>query len=316
MPDGGGGGRPLVALTGATGFLGIHLTAALDAAGFRVRALARNGRPVAGAAETVAGDLADAVALRRLVAGANAVVHAAGLTKARSAAEFDAVNAGGTARLLDGLGGAAPDAHVVLISSLAAREPQLSPYAASKRAGEREAGARVPEDRLAVVRPPALYGPHDRATLAVFRAARSGLCPLPGGDRGERIALLDGRDAADAVARLLKERRRGTFALADSRPGGYGMHEIFEAAARAQGRTARFVAIPAPAFRLLGRGGAVLGRLAGRAPLLSPGKVREMLHPDWSVDPADMPPGLAGSARSIGRGFAETVAWYRQAGWL
>ena len=80
----------------------------------------------------VLGDLSDEAALRRLVEGADAVVHAAGLIKARRPADFLAINRDGTA-LLSAL---APDARFLLLSSLAAREPQLSPYAASKRAAE------------------------------------------------------------------------------------------------------------------------------------------------------------------------------------
>ena len=90
----------VVAVTGATGFLGLHLIPALARAGAHIRILARKNpaHPAwAGIAfETVQGNLEDASALERLVTGADAVIHAAGLIKAHSRAEFLRTNQGGS----------------------------------------------------------------------------------------------------------------------------------------------------------------------------------------------------------------------------
>lgn len=312
--------RPTVALTGATGFLGRHLLASLAGAGWHVRALSRSGRIENGdgngsRAEVVAGGLGDAAALGRLLDGADALVHAAGLVKAVRPADFARVNAEGAAELLRAAGECAPNAHVVLVSSLAAREPQLSAYAASKREGEERARGLVAPGRLTIVRPPTLYGPHDRASLAVFRSARMALTPLLA-NGPERIAMLHAADAADTIAALLAARAAGLFALADDRPQGYRMRDIFTEAGRAQGRRPRFVRVPPPLFRGVCGGAALLARASGRAAILSPGKAREMLHPDWSVDPRDMPPAGLRRSRSLAAGFSQTVAWYRENGWL
>ena len=140
----------LVAVTGVTGFVGPHLVAALARRGWqaapagaalvalavarRRRCRNRSGRPV------------DEAALARLVAGADAVIHAAGLIKARRPADSAASIATAPRRLA----ALAPRPPFILLSSLAAREPQLSPYAASKRAAE-EALAR--SDRALARRP-------------------------------------------------------------------------------------------------------------------------------------------------------------------
>jgi uncharacterized protein YbjT (DUF2867 family) len=79
----------LVAVTGATGFLGRRLVKALAQQGWTVRILAR--RDVADPAwaglepQLVIGDLANARALAALCDGAETVVHVAGLIKARTA---------------------------------------------------------------------------------------------------------------------------------------------------------------------------------------------------------------------------------------
>ena len=124
-----------IVLTGATGFVGRHVLRALLAGGWRVRALVRDparlrlptGTPE-DAVEVVLGDLADDAALARLMEGAEAVVHLAGLVAAAREIDFYAVNAEGARRLAQ----AAARAGVrrfVHVSSLAAREPELSPYA-------------------------------------------------------------------------------------------------------------------------------------------------------------------------------------------
>ncbi len=173
-----------VALTGASGFIGARLAARLAEKGYRVKALrhraalpepASDSRP-----EVVPGGLGDDAALARLCAGADAVVHCAALVRARRAREFQRVNAEGVARLARAAAGAGSRPSVLLLSSLAAREPGLSAYAASKRAGERALAEQGSGLEWTVFRPPAVYGPGDRELLSVFRWVRrvaSRRCP-------------------------------------------------------------------------------------------------------------------------------------------
>src|SRR5512136_900734 len=115
--------KPLAALTGGTGFVGSHVADALLASGYRVRALVRRpeepgwleGLDV----EIVKGDVRETASLDGLVRGASAVVHAAGKTSARSESDYLAANAGGTANVAAAAKRLSPDAHVVLVSSLA-----------------------------------------------------------------------------------------------------------------------------------------------------------------------------------------------------
>ncbi|TMJ23085.1 MAG: NAD-dependent epimerase/dehydratase family protein, partial [Alphaproteobacteria bacterium] len=218
----------LVAVTGATGFVGPHLVAALARHSWKLRLLVRRWTPLPSLpgveAEIVWGDLSDEASLRALVGGADAVIHAAGLIKARRPAEFDRINRDGTARL----SALAPDVPFLLLSSLAAREPQLSPYAASKRAAEEAVAAR--SGPWLTLRAPAVYGPGDRETLAYFKMAKRGFALQPGQPRGRpeaRLSLIHVEDLAEALALALdRPVPPGVHEIDDGHAGGYSHDDM------------------------------------------------------------------------------------------
>lgn len=312
--------RPTVAVTGATGFIGPHVVRLLDRDGWQVRILTRRARiddPPGPAIERVQGALDDPDSLRRLVRGATAVVHVAGLIKARTRAAFFQANADAVDRLA-AIAAAQPDPpRFVLMSSLAAREPALSAYAASKRAGETalmEAGG-LP---WTILRPPAVYGPGDRATLPFFRCVRYGFGPVLGSPAG-RLSLVNVEDLAAAVGAVLaSERSVGLVAeLDDGRPGGYGWPELVRVAAEQLGRRAHVMRVPKAIPYSLGWMNALLVGLPGYTPMLTPGKVRELYHRDWVCDPAAILDKTAWRPNMpIEQGFASTIAWYRERRWL
>ena len=313
---------PLAALTGGTGFLGSHLATALAARGFRLRILARRDAPHPLwrdlNADLVTGDLDDTPALRRLVRDCDVVIHAAGLIKARSRREFLAVNRDGAVRLAAVAQRHAPAAHLIGISSLAARVPRLSAYAESKHAGERGLAGSF-AGRLTIIRPPVIYGPWDRATLGIFRAAGKPIVPVPGSSQA-RIAMIHVEDAAAAIAGLAAwtEAPGGTIhALADLRPSGYAPRDILGLAAAALGNHPRFIRLPGSAVRLAGAAASLLAWVSGRPAVFGAGKAREMLYPCWGVTAQELLPAMhTAPGFDLLRGFASTVAWYRRTGWL
>ena len=309
---------PVAAVTGGTGFLGGYIIAALAEAGWRVRLLTRRdpahpllaGIPV----ELVAGDLGDPAALSRLVQGAAAVVHAAGLVKARSRREFLAVNRDGAARLAGIVAREAPRARFVLVSSQAARMPGLSPYAASKRAGEAAVAAMLGDTPWVVLRPCVIYGPWDQEGLAMLRMARRWITPVP--RRPEpRIAMIHARDAAAAVVALSRDGPgRVTFEVTDERLDGYGWTELLRSIGTELGRVPYTVPVPDLLLRAAGAAGDAVAALSGRLSLFGGGKVREILHRDWSSEAGSQPPASLWRPRvDLRTGLRETVAWWREA---
>jgi 2-alkyl-3-oxoalkanoate reductase len=308
------------ALTGATGFLGLHLLPALLRAGFNVRILARRdpNHPAWRGLdfETIRGGLEDPDALAELVRGADLVVHSAGLIKARGDGEFLRVNRDGTVALAAITRREAPQARFLQISSIAAREPGLSDYSFSKHAAELAARVIFADaaEQLAIIRPPAIYGPWDKETLPLFQSTQRRFSAVIG--RG-KLTVIHASDAADAIIALTKHWRPGQFTLADDRPQGYRMRELLQAGARATGGTPRLVQLPDPLVLAAGRVTGLLTRISGKTQIFGLGKAREALHPDWSVSPEELLPAEIFTPRfGLAEGFADTVAWYRRAGWL
>jgi 2-alkyl-3-oxoalkanoate reductase len=305
----------LVAVTGATGFVGPPLVAALARRGFKLRLLVRRWSPLPSLdgieAELVLGDLLDEAALRRLVDGADTVIHAAGLIKARRPADFMAVNRDGTA-LLSAL---APEARVILLSSLAAREPQLSPYGASKRAAESVVTGR--SGPWLVVRAPAVYGPGDRETLAYFRAAAWGFAPRPR-IRDARLSLIHVADLAETLALAAEQPPPASiYEIDDGREGGYRYEDMADAAARALQRPVRSLAIPRPVMEIIAHVNEFGHSVGGPVQILAGGKVNELFHSDWTVHGRQLAAALGFRARyDLMTGFTDTILWYRRHGWL
>lgn len=302
-----------IAITGGTGFVGRHTLMEAVRQGLQVRALTRRKRDPSDGITWIAGALEDRDSLARLCAGADAVIHLAGVTNAPDAAGFEAGNVLGTACMRRAAGGL-PFVHV---SSLSAREPQLSAYGSSKRRAEDR--AREGPGRIAMVRPPAIYGPGDTELLALFKAVRLGIVPLPSNARASMLYAPDLAEALIALARdLIADGLSdgGNFEIDDGH-GGYTQAQIARTIATALGRRATIVPIAAAGLRLGAAIDTAVSRLRGRAPKLSFDRASYLAHPDWTVNMTPLLSlGLWKPRTALPEGTAETARWYRAAGWL
>ena len=301
----------VIAITGATGFVGQAVLEQAAAQGIAIRALARQPQPPRAGVEWVEGNLDDTAALARLVDRAEAVIHIAGVVNAADTAGFTAGNVAGTLNVVTAAM-LAGTLRFVQVSSLSAREPQLSVYGASKLKGEKVVMA-SPLD-WTVVRPPAVYGPRDREMLELFRFARTGIVPLP--PHGKMAAI-----HVDDLARLLlalvpggDEVSHKVFEPDDAHPGGWTHKSFARAIGWAVGKRITPLPLPAFALRAAARGDRLLRRAAAK---LTEDRVGYMCHPDWTVR-EEMRPPVARWVPEIGtrEGLKATAKWYREAGWL
>ena len=237
--------------------------------------------------ELVSGDLESAAALRQLVVDSAAIVHAAGSVRGNNPDAFLQTNLEGTRLMLDATAEAAPNSRFLLVSSLAAREPQLSWYADSKHRGENLVTAS--ELDWVVLRPPAVYGPGDREMRAIFDWMRRGVALVPGAVDA-RTSLLHVDDLVAAILACLDcDAAYGrVFELGDGKSGGYDWAELAAVAATAYQRRVRLVRPPAPLLDAVAALSLRWARLTGRPAMLTPAKLRELRPSNWVTDNTEL----------------------------
>ena len=295
----------IIALTGGTGFVGKRVIALATEAGHGLRALTRRPQPAAEGVTWIEGALDAPDAVARLVDGADAVLHVAGVVNTPDLAGFIHGNIDGTQAVIDAAI-AARISRFVHVSSLSAREPGLSNYGWSKAESER----RVEGSPLAwtIVRPPAVYGPGDLDMLDTFRIAKLGIAvmPPPG-----KMAVIHVDDLARLLLALsIRDVGRLIFEPDDGTPGGWTHADFLgQAIGDAVGR--RVLPLPLPRALLL-IAARVDGLLRGSKAKLTRDRVGYMCHPDWTVDPARRPPpDLWQPSIPTKDGLVQTAAWYR-----
>jgi len=299
-----------VAITGATGFVGGRLLNQALTAGHEVRALTRRPQGPRDGVTWVDGTLDRPGSLDRLCDGVDAVIHVAGVINAPHPAGFEAGNVTGTSTML----GAAEKAGVqrfVHVSSLAAREPKLSTYGASKAGAEALVAASLLPS--AIVRPPAVYGPGDKEMLELFRMAKRGVVLLP---PAGRLSLIHVDDLARLLLALAEPACPKGLLIEpdDGRHGGWAHEEFGQALGRALGRPVMTISAPRPVLDLCAK---VDGWLRRERAKLTPDRVAYFCHPDWMVDPGHGAPEAVWMPQiETEVGLAKTVKWYRQQGWL
>ena len=301
----------IIAMTGATGFVGQAVLDEAAARGITVRALTRREQPARDGVTWVQGDLGNHAALAELVGGADAVLHIAGVVNAPDAAGFHAGNVAGTEAVL----AAAKQAGLnrfVHVSSLAAREPGLSNYGKSK--ADAEAAVTASSLDWTLVRPPAVYGPRDAEIFELFKAARWHFVPMPPPGRTSIIHVED-------LARLLVElARQGeqtfgkTYEPDDGTPGGFTHRQLAKAIGAAMGKRVWAPGVPRGLLKAAARGDRML---RGAGAKLTPDRASYMCHPDWVSSPDKaVPPDIWQPVISGSQGLTQTAAWYHEAGWL
>ena len=287
----------------------------LLAAGWNVRALVRSRSahrmPEKPGLEAVIGSLEDGESLNRLVQGAAAVVHCAGAVRGATAADFNAVNVDGLERLVRAVLPLSPHPRFLLLSSLAARAPELSHYAYSKRQGELALAAMAEDMEWVALRPPAVYGPGDTEMLPLFQWMGRGIAPVLG-EPHARVSLLYVEDLCAAVLSWLNAGscRSGVYELCDTQAGGYSWDETIARVSALRARRIIRLPLPAALLKAIALMNVAIARLIGYAPMLTLGKVRELRHPDWVADNSALTAAIGWQpVFPLEQGLRRTMGW-------
>lgn len=298
-----------LALTGATGFVGKATVEHALARGFHVRALTRREQPARDGVSWIAGDLEHEEALAHLASGADAVIHIAGVVNAPTPEGFIRGNVDGTRRMV----AAAASMGVtrfVHVSSMAAREPQLSQYGNSKEGAEQE--VRKSGLDWTMIRPPGVYGPGDLEMRDIFRMAKLGFVLLP---PNGRISLIHVADLARLLVTLaLTDPGREIYECDDGIDGGYTHHDFARMVGQAVGKRPLPLSFPRSLIHLVGRADSFFREANAK---LTPDRAAYLSHPDWTADPARRPPAALWAPQiATPAGLAQTADWYRAEGLL
>jgi nucleoside-diphosphate-sugar epimerase len=328
-----------VLVTGASGFLGSHVAEQLTEKGHEVRALVRKTSKrdfleKLPRMEFAIGSVEDRDQVFRAVEGVDAVVHAAGLVKARSVSEFHLANVIGTENLILAAKAANakhPIKRFVHVSSLAAVGPShdgtpldescdarpVTHYGRSKLEAERIVRAAKEDLPVVILRPPAIYGPRDSEVFAFFQAVSRGVLPTIG-DASNTLSMIHGADAASAcIAALTAEVPSGSTYFVDD-GHVYGFRQLLEGIEEALGKKA-FVRInlPMPVVYLAALSSEIFGKVTNKAVMLTRDKMNEIRQPHWVCSSAWAQRDLGWKPQiDLKDGTRQTAQWYRDQKWL
>lgn len=285
----------MIAVTGAAGFHGRRVVAALTERGEQVRAVLRR-ESQAKVVDTIAAEIAyaevrDEPALRVAFEGADRLIHLAAILRERGAETFESVNIAGTANVFRAAA-AANIRRALYVSVVGADENSPEPYLASRGAGERIAIASgIP---TSVIRFSALFGEGDEFLNVLAAFVRLGpIVPVAGGGEA-RFQPLDARDAAEAIVHTLHAEAPAEGPLEAGGPEIVTYNQIIDTVAGAMGRRTLKVHVPiavlAPIVQLM--------NLAIRTPPVTPNQLR-MLRLDNVAGPNDFEARFGFTPRSM-----------------
>jgi len=284
-----------IALTGATGFVGRAVVQELLAQGYFIKALVRPGS----ASKTIEhdninwieGTLGNSVSetslcsglCSGLCAGADTVIHMAGLVTARTKAEYYKTNTDAVGTLVQ----AAARAKVkrfVYLSSLAARQAELSDYAGSKCAGEGQMARKLGKMKGVVVRAPAVFGAGDKATAPFYAMIKKGFLPAPGGRnwRDRKIGLVHVDDLAKFLTNACLSGACDGRTVSVATRASITWPEFAAECAQALDAKVRVFPLPLSLLYPIAAVNSVTKRVFGKGHLTL-GKLNEFLYEDWSV---------------------------------
>ncbi|MCW5617870.1 MAG: NAD(P)-dependent oxidoreductase [Nitrosomonas sp.] len=281
--------QKLVAVTGATGFIGRRLVNSLVDAGWRIKAITRKKIADTDSVNWLYGDLNSLPVLTDLVRDVSAVIHCAGTVRGGSFGAFAHTNVTGTENLLKAVVQQKQPPRFLFISSLAARQPELSWYARSKKQAEQLVIDHTSELSWTIFRPTAVYGPGDKELKPLFQATRKGLLPVVG-KLQNRFGLLHVDDLVSAIQAWLNLDTPcpGIYELDDGTTGGYSFPLLATLTQEIWNRPVRCVVVPHFLIKSIAVINLWLARIFHYSPMLTPGKVKELHHHDWVCDNAPL----------------------------
>lgn len=316
-------------ITGATGFIGSHLTEKLIHSGFEVYCLVRDPYNLRNIDKVdvrkVFGDCTEIESLYKAVRGVDYVFHVAGVTKACKEEDYYKANVKGTENIVNAVLRMNPNIkRFVYLSSLAAVGPSangmalteesepnpVSTYGRTKLEGEKIVLKHSKDIPVTVIRPPAVYGPRDKDLLVFFKLIKSGVIPYWGKCY---YSFLYVKDLVNGIIlSALRDKAIGeVFFISDGNI--YSNDDIINAISLSIMKKPIKLNIPKFVMPALG----YFFEIIKGVNIINSDKIKELRHAYWVCDSSKFMKVLGFQAETkIDEGFKETALWYKINKWL
>ncbi|MEO5594793.1 MAG: NAD(P)-dependent oxidoreductase [Chitinophagaceae bacterium] len=322
-------------VTGASGFLGYHLIEAALLQEYEVYAGVRKSSNTAHLDKkrvtVIEMDMSDTNSIKNILEqyGINYIIHAAALTRAKTASVYNFSNA----ILTRNLAIAAAEANTaikkfVFISSLAALGPSadgepvkedtiprpLTWYGKSKLLAEsylRE----IPKLPFIVLRPTAVYGPREKDLLLLVKSVCRGVEVFVGRGK-QKLSFVYVKDVAGIAVKCLESKINGEFYnISDG--GIYDQYAFGDAAKKATGKKTIRLHLPLALIKKIALGMDKLYTRSSKTPVLNEDKVKELTATDWSCSITKIQQNEGYLPEyDLEKGMAETIEWYKRNRWI
>jgi len=322
-----------VLLTGSNGFVGSRIAKVLSDSGNEVTCLLRktsNKKWLKDMnVELFYGDVCHEGALFDIISKSDAIVHSAGILRAKDERSYFKVNQEGTRNLVDAALRFNPHLKkFIYISSQAAMGPSktyaakpadepedpVSDYGKSKLAGEKEVKALHGHIPYTILRPASIYGPRDKDIFIFFNLVKLGIRPRTLKKRYFQMLFVD--DLAKAVQNCLANAKSDnrTYFLAEDR--FFSWEDIGQTIADSIGK--KTISLPLPDFVLRATAffSETTAALSGNTPVLNRQKIHEMTQDFWLGDNTAAKADLLEHFTKLENGAKITYSWYKSNKWL
>ena len=277
-----------ILITGSTGFIGKKIVEGLLNHGHLVTSIIRkenkkklfesslNHSSIVCSISRFSPSLADAIS------EADIIIHCAGSVRGRGPDDFQTANIDAIQNFINLAKNYAKKPRFILISSMAAREPNLSYYSFSKWKGEQVLHSSF--FNWVIMRPTAVYGPGDKALTPLLKMISMGIC-LNIFRSFQNLSILHVDDLALDIVEVVQNFEKyqfKTLEIHDGKDNGYKWSEIIKVL-RGKKRLV-IVPIPTKLLKSIAIINCCLSAIVGYKPMLTLGKVKELHHPDWRCD--------------------------------
>lgn len=326
-----------ILITGASGFVGYHLTQAAYLADLEVYAAVRKSSDISEietfVTKFVYPDFEDQSSLKSILEEGqfNYVVHAAAMTRAKDEQDLIKVNVGYTQKIAAAVFEAdIPLERFVFISSLAAIGPvaydsnaitefndyhPVTAYGRSKVLAEKSLD-RYKDERISILRPTAVYGPKEKDLFVLFKTLNSGL-DIYIGKSPQKLSFVYVDDLVNAILNtcFFDQGTKKVYNITDGQV--YNRYEMAKVFKDFTNKSLFRLHAPFGLVKGIAKGMEYLYRNSKNMPVLYPERLNELTAASWDCDITASREHIRYNPNyDLKKGLEKTLQWYKDNKWL